>query len=266
MNSVKKYEILKVKKDESRLEEDIVVVEYSLTIFLNDKQFATLMCTPRSLEELVVGFLFSEGIINSKDALSDIRIDEELGRAYVYTENKDSYFFIADKICGQRTITTACGRQRTIMYSIIDFLETERDKIKSTISLKPSEVLKLMTDFNKKSELFLSTGGVHSCALCCNGSILHFEEDVGRHNAVDKILGNALLNGLTLEDKIIATSGRISSEMVIKVVKSKIPVLISRSAPTDAAVEMAKRLKLAIIGFVRGGRMNIYSNFDILSL
>lgn len=264
MDSLKKYEILKIRKGESYKEEDIVAVEYPFTIFLNDKEFATLMCTPNSFMDLTVGFLFSEGIINSKDDLSDIRIDEKLGRAYVYTKNEDLYFFKGDKVCGKRTVTTACGRQRIILYHIIDFLGTDHDKIKFCISLKSEQVSKLMNDFNKKSELFLSTGGVHSCALCCHDRILNFKEDVGRHNALDKILGNALLNDFSLEDKIIATSGRISSEMVMKVVKSKIPVLISRSAPTDSAVEMAKKLNLTLIGFARGVRMNVYTSFDTI--
>ena len=120
----------------------------------------------------------------------------------------------------------------------------------------------MVNTFSKKSELFLSTGGVHSCALCDRNNIILFEEDVGRHNALDKILGEALLNDICLEDKIIVTSGRVSSEMVIKVIKRKIPILASRSAPTNIAVDIANGFNLTLIGFARSGRMNIYSNFS----
>jgi len=107
-------------------------------------------------------------------------------------------------------------------------------------------------------------GGVHSCALCSQDEIIIFEEDIGRHNALDKILGRALLQDIDLSDKIILTSGRISSEILIKVGKRAIPVLISRAAPTNLAIEMARELNITLIGFARGEKLNIYSNFPSL--
>jgi len=117
-----------------------------------------------------------------------------------------------------------------------------------------------MRDFNKRSELFLNTGGVHSVALGTDEGILLFHEDVGRHNAMDKTIGEASLKNIELFDKTVLTSGRVSSEMLIKAAKGQIPVIVSRSAPTDLAVELANNLGITIIGFARGQRMNIYSN------
>ncbi|NJD04559.1 MAG: formate dehydrogenase accessory sulfurtransferase FdhD [Ruminiclostridium sp.] len=259
MDITKKYTIKRVKDGQIKEENDSVIVEYPFTIFLNKKEFIRLLCTPRSLKNLAAGFLFSEGIINSKSDLEAIELDEEKGKAYAYTKNKDHFDYKGNSLCGTRTITTACGKQTTVLYGVIDFLGTESDKIETSLNLEPDEVLNLANEFNKKSELYINTGGVHSCALCDRQGIILFEEDVGRHNALDKILGYALLEDICLTDKIIITSGRISSEMALKVVKSKIPVLVSRSAPTDTAVETARKFNLTLIGFARGRRMNIYS-------
>lgn len=255
------YKIVRINNEASHEVEDEIVVEYSLTIFMDGVEFINLLCTPKSLKELVIGFLYSEGIINKKDDLEDIRIDEASGRADVYTKNKDHYYYQGNKLNATRTVTTACGRQKSIMYNVMDFLGIESDKINSCVDYSSREILDLANQFNKKSTLFLSTGGVHSCALCDKTGFMIFEEDIGRHNALDKILGNALLNDICLEDKMIITSGRISSEMIIKVLKSKIPVLISRSAPTNVAVDMARKYNLTLVGFARGNKMNVYSGW-----
>ncbi len=126
-----------------------------------------------------------------------------------------------------------------------------------------SSIKELVKDFNKKSQLFVKTGGVHSCALCSIQEILIFQEDIGRHNALDKVFGKALMDDISTRDKIILTSGRISSEILIKAAKRQIPVIVSRSAPTSLSVEMANKLNITLIGFARGGgKMNIYSNLS----
>lgn len=259
MEIIQKIDISRYKRGEINTEKDIVIVEYPFTIFLNEIEFITLLCTPKSLKNLAVGFLSSEGIISSKNDIRSLQIDEDKGRAYVHIENNDVFAFTGDKLSGKRTVTTACGKERTISYSVIDFYGSENDKIINTISISPKKILDLVNTFSKKSELFINTGGVHSCALCDKNNILLFEEDVGRHNALDKILGEAVLNDINLEDKIVVTSGRVSSEMAIKAIKKKIPVLVSRSAPTNIAVDLANRFNLTLIGFARGERMNIYS-------
>jgi len=262
---IKKYGIMKINNGEAHNEEDAVIAEHTITIFLNGAEFISLICTPRSMEDLVVGFLYSEGIINSKDDLESVHMNAGMDRAHVCTKNRDSYSYSGAALQGKRTVTTACGRQKSISYNVVDFLGTESDRIKACPELASGEILELVNIFNRKSELFISSGGVHSCALCSNREFIVFEEDIGRHNALDKILGNALRNGIFLEDKIIITSGRISSEMVIKALRCRIPAIVSRSAPTDAAVELARKYNMVLIGFARGKRMNIYSNFENIS-
>jgi FdhD protein len=235
---------------------DTVVKEYALTIMLDGEEFITLLCTPSSLDSLVVGFLLSESIIKNKNDIKRIRIDEENGIAEVSTFDSSA---IAKKLHGKRTMTTGCGKGATF-YNAVDSLGCR--KVLSSIEISAQVILELMKDFNKKSELFLNTGGVHSVALANVEGIILFHEDVGRHNAMDKIVGEASLKDIELYDKLALTSGRVSSEMLIKAGKSRISVIVSRSAPTDLAVELANQLGITVAGFARGQRMNIYSNSE----
>jgi len=258
MKDIKNYDILRLKGTEISMEEDVVVAEYPFTIFLNDKELITLLCSPKSLKYLTVGFLNSEGLIDSYDEIDIIRIDEEKGVAYVYTNSNNT---LSEKLHGKRTITSGCGKG-TIFYNVIDSFKTK--KVNSNIPIDIETIKKLIREFNKSSELFINTGGVHSCALCDKDGQIIFEEDIGRHNALDKILGRALIDNIDLKEKMILTSGRISSEIIIKVGKRQIPILISRSAPTSLAIDIAKELNITLIGFARGEKMNIYTNFPSL--
>lgn len=255
MNTIKSYQITKYKQGELEKTEDTLVVEYLLTIFLNKKKFITMLCTPKSLEELVIGFMFSEGIIKDKNDISQISIDNQNGKAHVELKENDIFSYIGDDLFSQKIITTACGKGKAISFPMLDFFKP----VERPLKLNYPDVLKLINDFSRKSELFINTGGVHSCALSSQNEILFFEDDIGRHNALDKILGKAFLEDMELEDKIVLTTGRISSEILMKLAKRKIPVLVSRSAPTDKAVDMARELNITLIGFARGLKMNIYT-------
>ncbi len=116
-----------------------------------------------------------------------------------------------------------------------------------------------MTDFQKESKIYLQTGGVHSAALADNAGILIFKEDIGRHNAIDKVIGQGLREKVDFSNKIMITSGRISSEVLLKTQKCRIPLIVSKSAPTNQAVKLAKDMGITLIGFARGARMNVYS-------
>lgn len=234
--------------------DDTVIREYALTIILDGEEFITLLCTPSSLDFLAAGFLLSESIIKSRDDIKKIKMDEEKGMAFVDTFESS---VIAKKLHGKRTMTTGCGKGSTF-YNAMDPLSCR--KVSGDLMLNAQAVLELMKDFNKRSELFLNTGGVHSVALADAEGVMLFHEDVGRHNAMDKVIGEAAMKGVGLSDKIVLTSGRISSEILLKAVKAQIPVIVSRSAPTDLAVELAGRLGVTVVGFARGQRMNIYSN------
>lgn len=259
MESTKNYNILRINKDYKNNEEDLIILEYPFTIFIDDEEIITLLCSPKSLKYLALGFLYSEGFIEDYSAIKNIKIDEEQGRAYVELNVRKTF---NEKLQGKRTITSGCGKG-TVFYNVLDSFKSK--KITNTIEIESNEIVELMRNFNKDSELFKSTGGVHACAISDKYGIIYFEEDIGRHNALDKVLGKALVENMDLRDKIILTSGRISSEMLIKAAKRGVPVVVSRSAPTSLAIDMARELNITLIGFVRGEKMNIYSSFPSLN-
>jgi FdhD protein len=133
-------------------------------------------------------------------------------------------------------------------------------KVESKTKISALEVFELVKEFQHRSQLFKATGGVHSAALCNAKSILIFSEDIGRHNAIDKIFGECILKDIPTGNRILVTSGRVSSEILLKAAKRDIPLLISKSAPTDLGVKLANDLGVTLIGFVRGKRMNVYAN------
>ncbi|NMB27573.1 MAG: formate dehydrogenase accessory sulfurtransferase FdhD [Tissierellia bacterium] len=256
MDNIKKCNIIRIKGEEILEEEDIVILEYPLTIFLNDEEIVTLLCSPSALKGLVVGFLYSENFIESFSDIQNMRIDKDKGMAYVYLRDVNRF---SERFRGKRTITSGCGKG-TVFYNVLDSFKSK--KVEKQLPIRTCHIKELIKEFNKKSQLFIKTGGVHSCALCNTNEILIFEEDIGRHNALDKVFGKALMDDIDTRDKIILTSGRISSEILIKTAKRQIPVIVSRSAPTSLAVEMANKLKITLIGFARGQKMNIYSNLS----
>lgn len=152
------------------------------------------------------------------------------------------------------------GGKASLLSNLPDSLKSQ--KIEEPLKLDLEIIKKNMIDFNRRSELFQKTGGVHSCGLYFQDEMLVFEEDIGRHNALDKIIGRALLDRIDLEDKMVLTSGRVSSEILIKIARRGISTIVSMSAPTNLAIELAKELSINLLGFVRGERLNIYTNLE----
>lgn len=255
MEGTKNIDIKRVKGDSVKKEEDILVIEYPFTIYLNEEEIITLLCSPKDLKALSIGFLFSEGFLDDIGDLISVDIDEDKGTSYVKVKNRKP---LAEKLQGKRTISSGCGKG-TIFYNVMDSFKSK--KIEESLEIGINQIKSLVREFNQKSELFLSTGGVHSCALASRDGIIYFAEDIGRHNALDKIIGSAIIDGLDFKDKLVLTSGRISSEMLIKVAKRSIALIVSRSAPTSLSIELARELNIAVVGFARGEKMNIYSSF-----
>jgi FdhD protein len=238
---------------------DAVIREQPLTIYLNGQEFVTLLCTPELAEMLAVGFLRSEGLIRSYADISSLRVDE--GEGFVFVETAGGS--LAEKLYGKRTITSGCGKG-TVFFSVLDSLKMA--PVQSTLRISYLQVINLSRTLQEKAALFMQTGGVHSAALCTPTEVIYFCEDIGRHNAVDKIVGLCLKNMVAIADKVLLTSGRISSEILVKTARLGIPLLISRAAPTTLSVELAEKLGITLIGFVRGSRFNIYSHTERVQL
>ncbi|UCC17122.1 MAG: formate dehydrogenase accessory sulfurtransferase FdhD [Dehalococcoidales bacterium] len=253
-SEIEKINILRLTKEGRESIEDIVVREFPITIILNNEELVTMLCSPRNLDYLAAGFLFSEGLLQSKDEIKNILVDENRGIVRVNTkEDKD----FNNEFLFKRMITSGCGRGASF-YRAAD--AENREQIKSDTKISTGEVLTLMKEFQQKSEVFRETGGVHSAALCDTKNILIFREDIGRHNAIDKIFGECMMEDIPTEGRIVVTTGRVSSEILLKVSRRNIPIIISKSAPTNLGIRLSNELGMTLLGFARGKRVNVYTN------
>jgi len=246
--------IIRLKGDHVVETTDQVATEIGFSLTVNDKQVVTLLCTPTELDCMAIGFLLSEGLLQDRDALLDIQVDEEKFTVSVtlkgLPDNIDNAFH-------KKTITSGCGHGITFTDA------TDLQKLapnRSALTISKGEIEDLMRKFRSISRLFLETGGVHSAALADRENILLFSEDIGRHNAVDKLIGKAFLQGIPVQDKILLSSGRISGEIMTKVIRNRIPVLVSRTAPTCMSITYAEDHGVTLVGFARSDRMNIYTH------
>lgn len=253
-NELTKIPVSQLTANEKFKIEGAVAREQPLTIILNNQELVTLLCTPIDVDYLAIGFLFSEGLIKDKASIKKVSGDDK--RGIVRVETHDNMEPAGD-ILFKRIITSGCGRGASF-YNIADMQNQVKVESKTKISTK--DVLVLTHEFQRRSEIYKATHGVHSAALCNAKSLLVFKEDVGRHNAVDKIFGECIVKDIPTNDCIIITSGRISSEILLKVAHRNIPILVSVSAPTDLGVKLANNLGVTIIGLVRGKKMIAYTN------
>ena len=251
-DELERFPALRFTKEDRSEAELAVAKEFLFTIFLNDQELATLICSPANLRYLAVGFLASEGLVTSKDEIKKMEIDEWLGTAHIEIEGDktdDSFF-------NKRLIASACGGAATF-YSLTD---AATPKVESAMQISPDEVFALVSKFQHGSQLYQATHGVHSAALTDRREMLIFSEDIGRHNAIDKIFGQCLLEDIPTNDRIIISSGRISLEILHKVAKRGIPIIVSIAVPTSLGLKTADKLGITLIGSVKGKKMNVYTN------
>ena len=227
--------------------------ELPVRLILNNEQLVTLLCTPSELEELAVGFLLSEGLLQHRSAIRKMEIIEQDAAIRIELSDLPADW---EKMFEKRTISSGCGKGITFtsyrMYA--DQRITVAGEMVSLEGIK-----NLLRTFRNISSLYLETGGVHSAALSDGKDILFFSEDIGRHNAVDKLIGKAFLQSISVENKILLTSGRVTSEIVTKAGRNRFPILISRAAPSCMAISYAEDMGITLVGFARGDRMNIYT-------
>ena len=253
-SEIEKINVLRLTEDGRESIEDIVVREFPVTIILNNEELVTMLCSPKNLDYLTVGFLFSEGLLESRDEIKNVLVDENRGIVRINTIEEKEF---DNDFMFKRMITSGCGRGASF-YHAAD--AENREQIQSGTKISTGEVLTLMREFQQKSEIFRETGGVHSAALCDTKNILVFMEDIGRHNAIDKIFGKCMMENIPTEGRIVVTSGRVSSEILLKVSRRNIPIIVSKSAPTNLGVRLAGELGMTLLGFARGKRVNAYTN------
>jgi FdhD protein len=223
-----------------------VPVERSLTLFLNGQEIVTAMTIGDYPEDLAVGYFLNQGMLRPEDVITGIDYDEELAVVVVRTERKTNY----EEKLKKKTQTSGCA-QGTAFGDLMDVIEGMR---LPAAELRTSWLYRLAHTINTMPSLYLEAGAIHGAVLCLRDEPLVFMEDVGRHNAVDKIAGHMHRHGISGADKIFYTTGRLTSEMVIKTVRMGIPILISRSGFTGWGVELARDAGLTLIGRARGKR------------
>lgn len=232
-----------------------IAAERSLTVYLDKREVLTLMTLGTQPELLVLGWLRNQRLVPGIEYIKAIQVDWETESAVVTTHNGVADL---DAKLGRKTVTTGCG-QGTMFGSLMDDL----DKIKlPQINLRQSLIYDLLRALNDYNEIYRQAGAVHGCALCQGQEILRFVEDVGRHNAVDAIAGYMWLNNISGHDKIFYTTGRLTSEMVIKVAQMGIPVLLSRSGATQMGLDLAQRVGVILIARAKGQHFLIYNGVE----
>ena len=232
-----------------------VVVERPVTIFLNRQEIVTAMTLGDWLDCMAVGFLRNQGMLNDDDVITDIDRDDDLGVVVVRTERETDY---EAKL--QKKIRTSGCAQGTVFGDMMDRFDDV--VLNPDARLQTSALIRLTKAINTTPSLYLSAGAIHGCVLAQGDKPLVYMEDVGRHNAVDKIAGWMFLNGVQGADKIFYTTGRLTSEMVIKTVQMGIPILVSRSGFTESGVDLARKAGLTLIGRARGKRFTALSGLD----
>lgn len=222
-----------------------VVEETPLALFVNGRHTMTAMMSPVDLEDFVLGFLFTEQVIKSADEIESIKVEKN--RISVITKN-------LFKVLGpKKTILSGCGGS-------VSYIDTEKlPKIHSDFTIPATTITNLLKGAFS-SELHKITGGTHFVALADSEKILALSEDIGRHNALDRVIGFGLRTGIDFSQTFVIASGRISSEMARKCLIANIPIIVSRGATTTLAVEIAEKAGLTIVGFARGTKMNVYTH------
>ncbi len=244
-----------VNKDEAKLVEGGVPVEAHVSIYVNGQELATLMCSPTDQEALALGFLRNEGIIES---LAEVG----LVRRNVSGTTVDVMLHISRVSLPRHMIlTSGCGGGLTFQA-----MTDQHPPLCSDFKTSPQTLALRMRDLNLAARLYRQVRGVHTSVLADEESVLLVVEDVGRHNTIDKLAGKALIAGMPTQDRMIITSGRISSEMLMKARRMGVPLVASRTAPTSVSVSLAQAWRICVVGYLRHGGMRVYTCPERLGL
>ena len=224
-----------------------VVREQPLSVFVNGEKFLTLLCSPMGLESLVTGYLWMEKVIGDPAEIARLEISPVDGRAEVTLTHPVT-------LPTERILTSGCGGGITFRIDHRLF-----PRLHSRLRVRPTELAARMKDLFQAALHYQRSRGIHGAALADADRLLIVAEDVGRHNAVDKVKGEALRRGIATEDRLLLSTGRVSSEMLLKAARMGVPVIASRTSPTEMAVALAEQLGVTVCGYVRPDGLNVYA-------
>jgi FdhD protein len=242
--------------DAGEMQEDAVAVEKAFTFIVNGVETGTVVCTPEHVDELAAGFMAGEGIIRKYSDVEQLSVEEETG--FVYVQLRKGLIVDTEQL-SKRVIGSCCGKGRQFYFK--NDMLTSKTAVKG-VKFSIDACMRLMDELQQASTVFHKTGGVHNAAIADESGLLTIRSDIGRHNALDKLYGNWLMNPYPLKDKMIVFSGRLSSEVIFKVAKIGAGLIISKSAPTDLALDAAGELGITAVGFTRKNTCNVYTHLD----
>lgn len=231
-----------------------VVREQPLTVFVNGHKFITLLSSPQKLDCLVIGYLWLEKVIASLADVRRLSVSEVDGRAEVELMREV-------ELPKERILTSGCGGGITFRIDPRLF-----PRIESTLRIEPARLFERMKELYLRAVGYRASRGIHGAALADPDRLLFMAEDVGRHNAVDKIAGEALLAGVSMRSRILLSTGRISSEMLLKGARMGVPLVVSRTSPTEMAVSLAEQLGITVVGYLHHDSFNVYAGGAALML
>lgn len=219
--------------------------EIAFTIYINSQELVTILCTPIKLNCLVLGYLYAEGIIKDLKDVVSMRVCVDDSLADVKLAKSD--FVLPQK----RVLTSGCGGG--VSFNV------EALPVDSELVMNPEQILHMMRELLENAMSYNLSGGIHTSAISDGNSILAIAEDIGRHNTLDKLMGECLLRKIATKDKILLTSGRVSSEMLRKATRMQVPIIASLTSPTDQAVLLGRKTGITLVGYARGNHLTVYS-------
>jgi len=256
--------ITRIKKDKKIEEKDIVLIESPIDLSVNSEPLVNIICLPNDLKELAVGFLFSIGIINSIEDIKEVNVDELDNKINVILQSSIEFKVQNLNLNPiSRVVDTTCGISSPWRDLIKRTLDESKETIKSRddIKIKSELIYTSIKEMQKETVLYRETGGCHGAAIFnLEGRLLGCKEDIGRHNAIDKVIGDLLLKKHNFKDIFLTSTGRLTGDSVLKAIRAKIPIVVSLSAAVESGIRLAFGYGITLIGFVRGSRMNIYTH------
>lgn len=257
-----------------------IIGESRCVLFVNNIQVVTFMATARYLHHLALGFLAAEKMIAGLDDVASIRVTESAERVYWYIPAlgvnetrpsapcEDGVGTIQVRLTRndfrlptQRTLTSGCGGGVTF-----DDLSQAQTPLDSSRTVRAAQIFAMMRELNQRATLYRECRGVHTSVLTDGDQLVALAEDVGRHNTLDKIHGDCLMRGVATHDQMLITTGRISSEMITKAAQMRVPIVVSRTSPTNLALQLARAWNIALVGYARGGEMQVYYGMERIVL
>ena len=242
---------VRYRDDRATLVDEQVITEIRFSVFVGGRELVSLMCSPWMLRELVVGFLYIEGFIQGPEDIELLRVCLEDRVAEVMLRDRDF------EPPARKILTSGCTGGQTFGKYLE---EIERFKVAPGPRIDPTSLYRLMRRLYESATLYKRSGGVHTSILAAAEEPLVVAEDIGRHNTLDKIQGQCLLRGIDTAERLILTSGRISSEMLLKSAIMGVSLVGSRTSPTELAVTLGERLNISVVGYIRQGSMNVYTH------